>query len=791
MSVIHLKAFKLIQSVFVLLALLEQALANDVQTLSLQDLLNQKTELHQSSTSVSGISESIQDAPAAIIVIRHKDIERKGYASIDEILQDIPGFDTSIPNGTVYSIAYQRGYRTNWTQRTLVLIDGKVDNSLWTHSAIISRQFPLNAIERIEVIYGPASVVYGPNAFLGVINIITKDANNMLAEDDVYAEIAIEKGSFNTQGIDLSTGFKYGLWHGSLGLRLFNSDEAHINDLSPWGYTDPALLQDPTIWGPGIGQGVDPVTSRTSPLGDINVNGEVEQSELFNGQALGQYFDPSFNRGVLAKLAYDNLAIEYINWHTDEGYGPYYSFADAQPNASWVYGSEQVAITHQWQLSKQLDIKSQFVYRNSQVAGDWIESYGTGVSISKWNSYSDAWRFEQEYQYRWSPTLMVSGGIKYEQKQLMKGYMICNYWANSGICPAQGVNSESGFTSDGSGVINVNEISSNHYTTLSPDARISDNPDFNTFKTRDQGVYGQLIWDVEDWRFSLGTRWDNNSLYKEQVSPRLAAIYHYSPKLTFKWIYGEAFQEPAPVNLYGGWNGRINNEGLKPEKVTNFEFITQYQTQSWLHDVSLYASEYTDVIADSSNVQGRDIWGVEYRGHYRFANPIPQAATITGQIYYTYTDTQSDMQYDNQLGQWLEQKAETGDIAANKISWHLNWPLSPHWNINTIVNWVGRKALFSQNPLRQDSNSNREQDIKLDSYTTTDVTLRYDTEGIDVGLKIENLFETEYYSPGPEGAGAGDNFTQDGFIQDNDGFHNSLLPQLKTRTATLFVEVEL
>lgn len=99
-------------------------------------------------------------------VITKEDIIQRGYTSIDELLSDIPGFDVSITNGITYLNAHQRGYRTPFTQRTLILINGKNDNHLWTHMANFSRQYPINNIEKVEILYGPSSAVYGANAFL-------------------------------------------------------------------------------------------------------------------------------------------------------------------------------------------------------------------------------------------------------------------------------------------------------------------------------------------------------------------------------------------------------------------------------------------------------------------------------------------------------------------------------------------------------------------------------------------------------------------------------------------------
>ncbi len=62
----------------------------------------------------------------------------------------------------------------------MLLIDGVEDNDLASSTAWISRQFPLSNIDRIEVVYGPASTMYGANAFAGVINVITKEPEQVV-----------------------------------------------------------------------------------------------------------------------------------------------------------------------------------------------------------------------------------------------------------------------------------------------------------------------------------------------------------------------------------------------------------------------------------------------------------------------------------------------------------------------------------------------------------------------------------------------------------------------------------
>lgn len=196
-------------------------------------------------------------------------------------------------------------------------------------------------IDRVEVLQGPAGAVYGPNAFLGVINVITKDSSSLM-DGQHNAEARLLAGSFDSKGVDIGLGGKEGAFSYDFGLKLYGSDEPGLDDYSDWGYTDPALLLDPEIWGAGIGEGVDPVTGNPSPLGDIDVDGVVEPEEQFPGGVLGAYSDPTDNYGFIGEARLSNWELGLIRWKTSEGYGPYYSFADGQPGAIWEHESSQI-----------------------------------------------------------------------------------------------------------------------------------------------------------------------------------------------------------------------------------------------------------------------------------------------------------------------------------------------------------------------------------------------------------------------------------------------------------------
>ena len=137
--------------------------------------------LEKSTISASGFEQDIKEAPATINVITAKELEKKPFRDIAELISDIPGVDLYASKGKTgnYNIT-MRGI----TGYTLVLIDGRrqgIGGEIGPNGfgeTINATLPPLSSIERIEVIKGPMSTLYGSEALGGVINIITKKVND-------------------------------------------------------------------------------------------------------------------------------------------------------------------------------------------------------------------------------------------------------------------------------------------------------------------------------------------------------------------------------------------------------------------------------------------------------------------------------------------------------------------------------------------------------------------------------------------------------------------------------------
>lgn len=138
----------------------------------------QAKQLDRVVVTAGGYEQDIKDAPASISIIPKEEIMTRPIRDLGDAVQDIPGVSVEMQKTGGNTIS-MRGLGSAYT---LILIDGKRQNVAQGFStngfgeALNANIPPLSMIERIEVIRGPASTIYGSDAMGGVINIITKKA---------------------------------------------------------------------------------------------------------------------------------------------------------------------------------------------------------------------------------------------------------------------------------------------------------------------------------------------------------------------------------------------------------------------------------------------------------------------------------------------------------------------------------------------------------------------------------------------------------------------------------------
>jgi outer membrane cobalamin receptor len=140
-------------------------------------------------------------APAINSVITAQEIRNMGARNVFDVLDKIPGFSTSW--NQIKGIINVRGVQTDYAEKVLLMIDGVRIRDSYTGSPtfLFGEDLMVDNIKRIEVVRGPGSALFGANAFVGVINIITKDPEDY-ANDKVMASATV--GSFNTQQYNVS-----------------------------------------------------------------------------------------------------------------------------------------------------------------------------------------------------------------------------------------------------------------------------------------------------------------------------------------------------------------------------------------------------------------------------------------------------------------------------------------------------------------------------------------------------------------------------------------------------------
>jgi outer membrane receptor protein involved in Fe transport len=139
--------------------------------MDLESLLNVKV------ITASKFSESVSEAPGMISVVSSDELKRFGGTNLQEVLERVPGLSWTTAYFTDRSLVAARGDQTKINGgHLLILINGRPSREILEGGLVsdLLQAFPIAALERIEVIKGPGSVLYGSNAFSAVINLITR-----------------------------------------------------------------------------------------------------------------------------------------------------------------------------------------------------------------------------------------------------------------------------------------------------------------------------------------------------------------------------------------------------------------------------------------------------------------------------------------------------------------------------------------------------------------------------------------------------------------------------------------
>jgi outer membrane receptor for ferrienterochelin and colicins len=720
-------------------------------------------------SSVSKSLESLREAPATVVVVTGEEIRRRGYLDIEAVLHDLPGFDFSKRAGASYSNIYQRGYRSLETNRTLLLVDGVEDNDLASSTAWISRQFALSNIDRIEVVYGPASTMYGANAFAGVVNVITRDPKALVAEGRRLggdARAAVDTtGDYWLDGTvaGQSSGGDFG-W--SITARRFEGDDfGQLEDYPDWDY-DPAFYdtvnyqsqKSLSVTSPAAAQALvakygeasvaryfevvrdaqgQVAALRLSPQGAAAAR-QLDQSALAQtvaGERVG-FGLPVDDWQVYAKLQTANFLFGVQHWSTKESsdvplvdtfaasgrngflWTPRHTFLFAK--YSRRFADDKLSLTsftqyrrHDLDGSNSANVFLSNYHLGSLGAADLLE--GKTPSWNPTYNYrsNDQLRTELTLHYEWSESLSAVGGVELRLSSV--------------------------------GAKNVTSTTERPGETGSVPSPIAGD---NQLASRDIGAYLQASW--RPWaplKVVLGGRVDNNKIrdtggYGTVFNPRVALVHTFRD-FVFKGIYAKAFQDAPNFQKFETVPGvrELDNPTLAPETVRNFELSAGWHRGDLEAQLVGYSAHYEGIVAEVSGVACPPELGCQTTNQFQNVGRLAIQG-LQGDAGWTPGAFRLGANYTYARPRDPDHDLRVGDIASHRVNVQGGWTRG-NLDLELRLNWVlgrvtGKGTTVDRNPY-----------TKIPDYATLGgaVTYRRVVPGVDLQLSVENLFASLYYDP--------------------------------------------
>jgi iron complex outermembrane receptor protein len=222
------------------LALLLRAPAAQAQAVSDSLILSLDSLLHTRISSAAKYQQTMSEAASSVTIITADDIQRYGYRTLPDVLAGVRGFYISYDRNYAYLGARGFSRPSDYNNRILILVDGNAMNEGVFGSSAVGTDFnvALSSLERIEIVRGPGSALYGTGAVFAVINLVTKAASRTPG-----ASLAVQGGSYGERGGTLQYRGPVGR---GLGLSLVGS----------WDGSDGHDLFFPEYQQPGLSSGI-------------------------------------------------------------------------------------------------------------------------------------------------------------------------------------------------------------------------------------------------------------------------------------------------------------------------------------------------------------------------------------------------------------------------------------------------------------------------------------------------------------------------------------------------------
>jgi outer membrane receptor for ferrienterochelin and colicins len=513
-------------------------------------------------------SESMDEAPAVITVVTRDDIQRWGYRNVGEVLSHCVGFfsidDHILPNVGVRGMTGGLGAESGVIK---VMIDGRsvayrTTSGNWLGAELI----PLESIQQIEIIRGPASALYGADAFLGVVNIITEspdDARPVRARGFAGVSGSNPSGQLDVVGTARAGNFDFLL--GAVG-----------------EYSDRSGLEMPSESpAPNIPEYAgDRLTADNLKRRSLGMQLRVGYRVAETGHLIASAYVSGFKRGGdFAPWA------QLTNGETADG---------RRVGTVISQGQARLSIDGLLHATKTFDLAVQSTYfQGGILPADRIELGSDLWYAKRRTSYKGV---DSVFEARFLPTkrFNVITGVEgvYDRERLLPPERI-----------SRATNDPVGSTASGDrlGFLNL-----------------------GAFISSNLSVVEQWL------KLTGGFRYDNHSTYGSQLTGRVGATSRWSKAIVMKLLYGSAFKAPSPYLLYAaplGPGDVRGNEDLKPQKIHTLEYQLSFKpsaffgatsgvSYSWLLDKAEFSPQGINQVARNSATQKTFTWETRLDAKY-------------------------------------------------------------------------------------------------------------------------------------------------------------------------------
>jgi outer membrane receptor for ferrienterochelin and colicins len=760
-----------------------------------QELIDQERDLQAARRVVaaSRISVSRWEAPALVSVVTAEEIERRGYLDLESILHDLPGLDLTRGNGNLYSSLYLRGVRSTVNDGIKLFVDGIEQDDPTSNAVDLSRQYGIANLERVEVVYGPASSIYGADAYAGVINVVTRDPAVELERGKTRWEAIATAGSFETGSLDWDVAL-----HSladivfSAGGRFFQSEETDLSSFPDWDYlydvdyrgltrlTGGAALkfleQEPMS---PLYEGLkDPEGAPVVELTDLGVDFVSALDQKLLRENGVSFSDRTRDWLIYAKTRISGLTLGVQHWNRSEGVAPWYG-------ERFRLGSEQGSVLAPRQISFLADYARSLARANLRFAARYqqndVSTRELAVPVSFASGRLGLFDLAAKCLPGLDGQISASCAARIEacpagpDGEIRPGR--CNLEEPGTVIPGS---PSTRFTSE---LSLVYELTENLGAAFSADIRRSSIPLFvdslytgRSFygigvplliKRTDGGISAEVAYrPSRTVRIFAGGRVDRSLLETLLVPdiesdtlfhPRLAVIYTPWSSVVLKAIYAEGFKDPLNTERLSATAGILANPELRPERVQDVQLIAGWQPAGrWRAEAAVFVSRYRDLVEprpaeicfpSPSECLDRQP-GVYYtnEGEGRARGLQLRASLVQGRLSwsgnYTFTEpVRSDPAGGGDL--------RVADIARHRLNLGVEALLGDRWNADLRMSYVGARrtglgTTVPTNPLRQ-----------TDAYLVADAAVSYRDllPGTTLQLILTNLSDEQYEHPGVRAAG--------------------------------------